>query len=68
MKCAVWQSLDKSSAEMRKIMADNELYPEQKEELATAGEESADQKEEQDALSAASGAGQEESVPYVRFG
>ena len=32
MKCAVWQSLDKSSAEMRKIMADNELYPEQKEE------------------------------------
>ena len=49
-------------------MEDNNLYPEQKEELATAGEESADQKEEQDALSAASGAGQEESVPDVRFG
>ena len=49
-------------------MEDNNLYPEQKEELATAGEESAGQKEEQDALSAASGAGQEESVPDVRFG
>ncbi|MDE6881968.1 MAG: hypothetical protein K2P48_02510 [Lachnospiraceae bacterium] len=49
-------------------MEDNNLYPEQKEELTTAGEESAGQKEEQDALSAASGAGQEESVPDVRFG
>lgn len=43
-------------------MEDNKLYPEQKEELTTAGEESASRKEEQAASSAATGADQEEQT------
>lgn len=43
-------------------MEDNKLYPEQKEELTTAGEESANWKEEQAASSAATGVAQEEQA------